>query len=133
MATNTEKQKQLLESFVRIGQVWGAARRGVIVSFNGARVGTWFWQNDRMMIKPEDEEFRKVIRKLNKQGITVASPAPRIGVEELDNSDISFWGTTMAFETEPLSSAAPGTLDHALKLEGFFLIDLNLSIQREQE
>lgn len=129
MATNTQKEKQLLEAFVRIGQVWGQARRGIIVSFNGARVGTWSWAQNRMMIKPEDETFRKVIRKLNRQGIITSTLAPKIETEEIDNSDISFFGPAVAFQTEPLSSAAPGTLDHALKLEGFYLIDLNLPIQ----
>lgn len=135
MATRESKEKELLEAFARIGNVWGLTRQGIIVSFNGARVGTWTWTQSKMMIKPENDDFKSVVKKLNKEGISVAVPAPRIdvGEAELKDSDVAFYGPTIAFDTEPLANAAPGLLDHALKLEGFYLIDLNLPIGKDAE
>lgn len=130
---NSAKEKALLEAFVRIGNVWGLTRQGIIVAFNGARVGTWTWTQNKMMLKAEDDSFGKIIRKLTKEGISIAVPAPKIEAEELDDSDVAFFGATIAFDTTPLASAAPGLLDHALKLEGYFLIDLNVALGKGEE
>src|SRR3970040_1118725 len=127
------REKQLLEAFTRIGNAWGITRQGIIVSFNGARVGTWTWTQNKMMLKPEEADFKHTVRKLTRDGISITVPAPKIEREGLDDSDIVFAGHTVAVDTTPLASAAPGLLDHALKLEGFYLIDLNVPIQKEEE
>lgn len=114
-----ETQKAVFDAFRRIGEVWGQARKGIIVAFNGTRVGTWVWNSGRMLIKSEDKDFKVLIDNLQKLGVMVREP-----VKNLVQSDSKLGNISSTLVTVPLGSIAPGTLDHVLKLEGYFVIDL---------
>lgn len=119
MATNEETlQKQVVDAFQRIGDVWGQARKGIIVAFNGQRVGTWVWNPGRLMIKAEDKNFKTLITDLQKSGLQVRQPVKVLGVAKDQGIESS------VLSTIPLGSASPGTFDHALKLHGYYVIDL---------
>lgn len=114
-------EEELVGAFSRLAQVWDIRRRGIIISFTGDRVATWNWNKNRMSISPEDREFRKVLRNLNKDGIFKRVPAKKLpGNEDVVN--------TSALVSVPLSQTSPGELDHALKLEGYFLVDMELPL-----
>lgn len=129
MADNEEEiQKQVLEAFARIGTVWGQARKGIIVSFNGVRVGTWVWQKSRMLVKSETKDFKTLIQDMQKNGILVQEPAEALGTPE----DELLPGPATSLVSIPFGSAAPGVLDHALKLEGYYLLDLAIPLVKEK-
>lgn len=119
MANKEETQKAVFAAFKRIGEIWGQSRRGIVVSFNGARVGTWVWNPGRMLIKTEDKDFKVLIDNLQKQGIMVREP-----IKKAVRKDSGLGSTESTLVTVPLGSVAPGTLDHALKMKGYFVIDL---------
>lgn len=124
MATETE-QKQLLRAFTQISETFGIARKGIIVTTTGNRVGTWNWTKSSILINPQDDEFKKVIRTFSKNGVFVRKPAK----EELDAPvDPEFPADNTVLQSKALSRLTPGELDHALKKEGFFLIDLDIPV-----
>lgn len=114
-------EEELVGAFSRLTQVWDIRRRGMIISFTGDRVATWTWNKNRMTINPEDPGFRKVFRDLNRDGIFKRVPAKKLSEDE----DVV---NTSALISVPLSQASPGELDHALKLEGYFVIDVELPL-----
>jgi len=114
-------EEEFVETFSRLTQVWDIRRRGMIISFTGDRVATWTWNKNRMVINPEDPQFRKVFRALTRDGIFKRVPAKKLpGDEDVVN--------TSALISVPLSQTSPGELDHALKLEGYYIIDLELPL-----
>lgn len=114
-------EEEFVEAFSRLTQVWNIRRRGMIISFTGDRVATWAWNKNRMIINPEDPEFRKVFRSLTRDGIFKRVPAKKLpGDEDVVN--------TSALISVPLSQTSPGELDHALKLLGYYIIDLELPL-----
>lgn len=114
-------EEELVGAFSRLAQVWSIRRRGMIISFAGDRVATWTWNKNRMIVNPEDSQFRKVFRSLNRDGIFKRVPAKKLSEDE----DVV---NTSALISVPLSQASPGELDHALKLEGYFVIDVELPL-----
>lgn len=114
-------EQELVGAFSRLSQVWDIRRRGIIISFTGDRVASWNWNKNRMVVNPEEPKFRKVLRDLNKDGIFKRIPAKKLPESE----DVV---NTTALITIPVSQTSPGELDHALKVEGYYLIDLELPL-----
>jgi len=123
-----QQQRKLIDAFTRISEVWGVARRGLIVSTAGTRVGTWSWNKSNLLINPRDDEFKKLIRRLIKDGVFVRQTARR----ELDvPKDVEFPGDTSVLLSKPLTRLTPGEFDHALKVEGYFVVDLDVPLGEE--
>lgn len=119
--------REIIDAFAGISEVWGVARKGILVGLNGARAGTWSWNKRRMFVNPEEgSDFLKVMRRLQKDGVVVREPASK-----LSGSDDNLTGDASVQVTKELGRLTPGELDHALKLEGFFLIDSELPISNE--
>jgi hypothetical protein len=115
--------KELLDAFSRLSQAWDIERSGIITSFNGARVASWNWNKRRMLVNPETDDFRKLFRRLNKNGVLKRIPSKKLGKEPtVDNT---------VLVTVPVSQSTPGELDHTLKGEGYYLIDLNVPVVRD--
>jgi len=126
MATETE-QKRLLRAFTQISETFGLSRKGIIVSSNGNRVGTWNWTKTSILINPQDDEFKKIIRGFSKNGVFVKQPTKEgTGLEA--PTDDEFPGDNTILVSKPLIRLTPGELDHALKQEGFFVIDLDVPV-----
>lgn len=121
-------EEEIVQSFARLADVWGVTRKGLVVSINGARVGTWSWNKQRMVINAEDDEFGKVVRRLQKDGIIHRVPG-----EVRPSDDAEETTGTSILEVLPLTKATPGLLDSALKQEGYLVIDLNLPLLNEEE
>lgn len=127
MATESE-QATLLRAFAQISETWGNARKGIIVSVNGNRVGTWTWTKSSLLVNPQDDEFKKTTRQLSKDGVLIRQPSKL----ELDAPvDADFPGDRSVLVNKAFSRLTPGELDHALKSEGFFLIDLDIPLAEE--
>ncbi len=118
---------KIFESFARISDVWGGTRRGIIISVNGARVGTWSWNKSQMVINPEDREFRRTFRKLKREGILRRIP---IKLKDTAGKVIENAGES-GLRILPINQATPGILDFALKQLGYLVIDLNLPLAPE--
>lgn len=124
MATESE-QKRLLDAFTQISETWGIARKGIIVSTNGNRVGTWTWNKSSILVNPQDDTFKKLVRQLSKNGVLIRQPSKL----ELDAPvDAEFPGDSSVLVSKAFTRLTPGELDHALKIEGFFLVDLDIPL-----
>lgn len=124
MATEKE-QKKLLDAFTQISEVWGTARNGLIVAANGSRAGTWSWNKSALLVRPQDDQFRTLIRRLTKDGVLIRQVTKR----ELDNpQDADFPADNTVLVSRPLVRLTPGELDHVLKVQGYFVIDLDVPI-----
>jgi len=110
--------KELLAAFTRLSQAWDIERSGIITTFNGARVASWNWNKRRMLVNPENDGFRKLFRRLNKNGVLKRIPSKRLGTEPVVDNTV--------LVSVPVSESTPGELDHMLKGEGYYLIDLNV-------
>jgi hypothetical protein len=122
-----QKVKRTIEAFLRLGRVWNVGRQGIIVSFNGVRVGKWRWDTNRMIINALDNDsgvkFRKVLQDIQRDGVLKSEVQPRReGV-----------GTEIIFNTSEISKLAPGELDPIMKSRGYFIIDSDLPVFREGE
>ena len=125
MALTTAEEKTLLQSFARLGQVWGVARKGYIATVNGAVVGTWAWNTTKMILNPTDKDFTKAVRGLQKSGILHRVPVSGPTEQDLNAEAVS---DTSRLEAMPLNQANPGILDYALKQLGYLVIDSNLPV-----
>lgn len=109
----------LLENIKKLTDIWSVSRQGIITTFNGARVGTWKYDTNRLLLNylPSEggKEFRKLIRDFSRNGIMVNRVTARKGSS-----------TQIIFEQIPFSRLSPGELDPLLKEQGYFMIDLNL-------
>jgi len=126
MALTPSEEKTLLQSFARLGQVWGVARKGYIATVNGAIVGTWAWNTSKMPINPNDKEFTKTIRGLQKSGILHRVPVQGPTLKDFDQAEAV--SDSSRLEAMPLNQANPGLLDYALKQLGYLVIDSNLPV-----
>jgi hypothetical protein len=118
MATDIE----IINALDNIGSVWGVARSGIVVSLTGGRVGTWNWNQSRLLVNPEDDNFKKAFRELSKRGILVREPTKRSKENAADEDSIA-----SVLRVMPFTKASPGELDFALKEIGYFVIETNLS------
>jgi len=124
MATETE-QARLLRAFTQISETFGVARKGIIVTTTGTRVGTWNWTKSAILINPQDDTFKGLVRRFSKNGVFVRQPAK----DDLDAPiDDEFPGDNSVLVSKALSRLTPGELDHALKREGYFLVDLDVPV-----
>ncbi len=115
--------KELLDAFSRLSQAWDIERSGIIITFNGARVASWNWNKTRMLVNPESDDFRKLFRRLNKDGVLKRIPSKRLGKEPVVDSTV--------LVGVPVSQSTPGELDHMLKNEGYYLIDLDVPVVKD--
>ena len=124
MASEKEP-KEVLDAFTQISEVWGTARNGMIVSANGSRAGTWAWNKSALLVRPQDDEFKKLIRRMTKDGVMVRKVTKR---EIDDPQDADFPADNTVLVSRPLARLTPGELDHVLKVAGYFVIDLDVPI-----
>jgi hypothetical protein len=123
MATNEE----ILRAFENYNNLWKTSRSGLIIGLTGARVGTWIYRNNTLIVDPEDDDFKKDFRKLSKEGIIVREPSRRLEVEDEDVDP----GDASVLRILPISQAGPGDLDSSLKIMGYFMIETDLPLAKE--
>lgn len=122
----TEKeQRAVLDAFTKISETWGIARKGMIVTSNGVRVGTWSWNKSALLVRPIEDTFKTLIRRLVKDGVLVR----QVTKSELEApKDADFPADNTVLVSRPLARLTPGELDHTLKVDGYFVIDLDLPV-----
>lgn len=119
--------KEVIGSFLKIGDVYNIGRQGIISSFNGTRVGTWKWDTNRMVVSALNgdtgSKFRKILQDIIAEGVM----APE--VRETRDEDIL--KTQIFYKLTEVSKLSPGELDSVMREKGYFVIDSNLPILSE--
>ena len=118
--------ERTLEAVVALSQIWNVGRQGLIVTLTGARVGTWKWDTNRMLLSAErgaaGKDFAKLLSRLQKEGVFVSGLAPAA-----EPKDGAIESVSVVYQQIELSRASPGELDAALKGLGYYLLDLDLA------
>lgn len=120
----TVTDKEIIDTIETLNTVWGVSRSGLIISLSGARVGTWTWNKARLLVSPQNDQFKKDFRQLTANGILIKEPVK--GDKNLDVETDSTTSMPSTLRVLPVSQAAPGELDFALKAIGYFMIETDL-------
>ena len=117
------ERQRILGAFLKLGEIYNVGRQGIIVSFNGIRVGNWKWDTNRMLVSAINgdvgNKFRKTLREIIKEGVMTS---------EVRTSTDDALETQIFYKLTEISKLAPGELDGIMRDSGYFVIDSNLPV-----
>ncbi len=113
-----------MESSEKCFKTFPVERKGIIVTTNiRLRVGTWKWINSRMSVKAEQPMLEQVLNNLQRDGVYVTTLAPRRSKNTI---------CSISTRAIPLREATPSSLDDALRVVGFTLMEGNFKSLEEE-
>jgi hypothetical protein len=130
------KIRETIENLIKLSKIWNVGRQGIIINFNGARVGNWKWDTNRMIINTADnpggKKFKDLVNRLNKEGVMTSFIKSREGKDGIPGISTGI-STQISYRLTRFSKLSPGELDRTMRANGYFVIDNDLPFISEGE